>query len=104
MLVRKALYRLKSYGAAFRAFLEENMDAMGYSPIHTNLDLWLRPEVKPYGFEYYEYILFYVDEMLCISHNLQKSMKRIQKYFSLKEYRIEPPDVYLGASLANMKL
>ena len=88
MLVRKALYRLKSYGAAFRAFLEENMDAMGYSPIHTNLDLWLRPEVKPYGFEYYKYILCYVENVLCISHKLRKSMKKIQEYFKLKDNKI----------------
>ena len=39
MLVRKALYILKSSGAAFRAFLSENMDAKGYWPIYANPDL-----------------------------------------------------------------
>ena len=57
MLARKALYELKRYGAAFRAFLTETLDAMGYRPSYSDLDLWLQPELKPDGFEYYEYIL-----------------------------------------------
>ena len=32
MLVRKALYVLNISGAAFRAFLAETLDAMGYRP------------------------------------------------------------------------
>ena len=31
-------------------------------------------------------------------------MKRIQEDFKLKDDKIEPPDVYLGATLAKMKL
>ena len=31
-------------------------------------------------------------------------MKRVQVDVKLKDYKIEPPDIYLGASLANMKL
>ena len=36
MLVRKSLYELKIYGAAFRAFLEDTMDEMGYHTIYVN--------------------------------------------------------------------
>ena len=42
--------------------------------------------------------------MLCISHNPQKSIKRIQENFNIKDDKIEPPDVYLGATIATMKL
>ena len=52
MLVRKALYVLKISDAAFRAFLAETLDAMGYRPSYTNTDLWLRPSVKPDVLEY----------------------------------------------------
>ena len=69
MLVKKALYGLKSSGAAFRAHLAETLDTMGYRPTYADPDVWLRPAVKPDGFEYYEYILCYVDDVLCISHN-----------------------------------
>ena len=101
---KKSLYRLKKYGAAFREFLSDTMDAMGYIPSYANPDSWLRPVVKPDGFEYYKYILFYVDDVVCISHNLQKAMKRIHEYFKLKDNNIEPTDVDFGASLAKIKL
>ena len=42
--------------------------------------------------------------MLCISHNLQKLMMRIQEDFKLEDNKIEPPDLYLGSKLAKMKL
>ena len=88
MLVRKALYGLKSSGSAFRAFLVETLDTMGYRPSYTDLELWLQPAVKPDGFEYYEYILCYVNNVLCISHNPRKLMKRIEEYFNLKDEKI----------------
>ena len=69
MLVRKLLYILKSYGTEFRAFLEDIMDEMGYMPSYANPDLWLRPEVNPDGFGYYQRILCYVDDLVCISYN-----------------------------------
>ena len=104
MLVRNALYGLKSSGAAFRAFIVVNLDTMVYMPSYADPDLWLWPAVRPDGFEYYEYILFYIDDVLCISHNPQKSMKNIQKDFKPKENKIEPPDIYIVEKLAKMKL
>jgi hypothetical protein len=104
MLVKKALYGLKSSGAAFRSHLATTLDAMGFKPSYADPDVWMRPAVKPDGFEYYEYILCYVDDVLCISHDPTKSMKRIQEDFKLKDDKIEPPDVYLGATLAKMTL
>ena len=77
----------------------ETMDGMGYRPIYSNPDLWLRPSVKLDSFEYYEYILCYIDNMMSISRNTQKSMKRIQEDLNVKDKKIESPDVYLGARL-----
>ena len=57
MLVRKSLYGLNNYGAAFRAFLAETLDVMCYWPSYPKPDLWLWPEVKPDGFDYYEHII-----------------------------------------------
>ena len=39
-----------------------------------------------------------------MSHNSRKLMKRIQEDFKLKYNKIEPTGVYLGDTLANMKL
>ena len=95
---------MKSSGAAFRAFLPETLDTMGYRKSYADPSLWLLPVVNPDVFNYYEYILFYVDNVLCISHNPRKSIKRIQEDFNLKYDKIEPTDIYLGATLAKIKL
>ena len=95
MITRKALYVLKISGVAFRAFLADTLDAIGYRPSYADPYLCLRPEVKPDGFRYYEYIIFNVDDVLCISHNQRKSMKRIQDDFNLKYYKIEPTDIHI---------
>jgi hypothetical protein len=60
--------------------------------------------VKADGSEYYEYVLCYVDDILSISHDPMKTMKRIQEDFKLKNDKIAEPDMYLGATLSKMKL
>ena len=90
MLVRMALYGLKSSGTEFRSFLAETLYAMGYRPRYVDPELWLRTVVKPDNFEYYEYIICYNDNMLCISHNMRKLMKRIHEGFNLRDNKIEP--------------
>ena len=64
MMVKKAFYGLKISGAAFRAFLADTLDAMGYWMSYADPDLWLQPAVNLGGFKYYEYILFYVDDTI----------------------------------------
>jgi hypothetical protein len=104
MIIKKALHGLKSSCAAFRAHLAETLDAMGYKPSYADPDVWLRPAVKPDGFKYYEYILCYVDDVLSISADPKKTMRRIQEDFKLKDDKIAEPDVYLGATIAKMSL
>ena len=64
MLVKMALYGLKSSGAAFRSKLAGVLHDMNYRPSKADNDVWLRPAVKPNGFEYYEMVLCYVDDVL----------------------------------------
>jgi hypothetical protein len=54
MVAVKALYGLKSSGAAFRQFLTETLNKLGYKPSYADPDVWPQPAVKPDGFEYYE--------------------------------------------------
>ena len=51
MIIVRALYGLKSSDAAFRAFLAETLYDIGYTPSKADIYVWLRPEVKPDGFE-----------------------------------------------------
>ena len=53
-IVPRALYGLKSAGAAFRAFLSERLDEMGFRSSIADPDVWMRPATKSDGEEYYE--------------------------------------------------
>ena len=103
MVVKKALYGLKSSGAAFRALLAKRLYEIGFLPSKADPDVWMRPGVKPSGFEYWEYILCYVDDVICVSNNPTQTLQALQKYFKLKEDKIEQPDMYLGAEIGKMQ-
>ncbi|KAI2502131.1 Reverse transcriptase (RNA-dependent DNA polymerase) [Fragilaria crotonensis] len=99
MIIRKALYGLKSSGAAFRAHLAETLYKLDYKPTKADPDVWIQPATKPDGFENYEVTLVYVDDILCISHDPRATMEGIQATFRLKDNKIEKPEHYLGAQL-----
>ena len=99
-IVTRALYGLKSSGAAFRSFLAEHLHDIGYMPSKADPDVWMRPAMKPNGFKYWEYILCYFDDILSISHDPKKTMKLIQAKFKLKNDAMDPPESYLGATLS----
>ena len=103
-IVGRALYGLKSSGAAFRAFLAETLDEMGFTSSTADPDVWMRAATKSDGEEYYEYVLVYVDDVLSISTDPTKVMKEIQKRFKFKKDAIEPPEIYLGARIEKKQL
>ena len=102
MIVVRALYGLRSSGAAFRALLAEVLDILGYVPSKADPDVYLGPAIKSDGFKYYEYILCYVDDVLWISDDPMTTMEGIQMQLKLKGDNIEPHDMYLGADLTKM--
>jgi hypothetical protein len=65
-------------GAAFRAHMAETLYDLGYKPSRADPDVWIRPVVKPDGFKYYEMVLVYVDDILCISHDPKATMTGMQ--------------------------
>ena len=99
-LVVRALYGLKSAGAAFRNHLADCMHFLGYKSCLADPDLWLKAEINPANNNrYYSYILLYVDDVLCIHHDGESTIKIIDKYFKMKDGSIGDPDMYLGAKL-----
>lgn len=103
MIVTRALYGLKSSGAAFRAFLVEHLHDMGFCLSLADLDAWMRPAIGNNGFKYWEYFLCYVDDILAISQDPTKIMKNIQGKFKLKDNKMEEPDTYLGADITKIQ-
>ena len=53
MIVKKALYGLKSSGAYFRAKLARVMHGLNYQPTKGNSEVWLRAGTKSDGTEYW---------------------------------------------------
>ena len=104
MIVRKALYGLKSSGAAFCAHLEETLNSIGFKNSLTDPNVWMRPGTKASGEKYYEYILCYVDDIPCISHDAQCPMDEIRRNLKYKNNKIVEPEFYVGAMLKKKKL
>ena len=99
-IIVRAIYGLKSSGAAFRAHLADCMGHLGYSPCKADNDLWMKAKVDPKNeHPYYSYILCYVDDVLIVDHDAMAVIRRIDKYFKLKPESIGDPDMYLGAKL-----
>ena len=55
VLIIRALYGLKSSGAAWRAHLAGTLQSLGFNSCLADPDVWFRAATKPDGFEYYDY-------------------------------------------------
>ena len=82
MLIVRALYGLKSSGAAWRSKLADTLMDMGYTPSESDRDVWMKRCQKANGTDYYKYILCYVDDILHLMERGDDSdMKEIGKHF-----------------------
>ena len=103
--VVRALYGLKSAGAAFGRHIADCMRHLGYKPCKADTDLWMKRMVRPDdGLEYWAYVLLYVDDCLCIHHDGEAALRELDKYFPMKKGSIGDPDVYLGSKIRKVKL
>ena len=102
--VKRALYGTKSAVKYFRSHLRDCMDHLGYSSYKSDLDLWIRLARRDSGEEYYEYMLLYVDDYMCVSDHTKESLERINKYFPLNPGSVGPPKIYLGANISKVAL
>ena len=102
MIFRMSLYDLKPSGAEFCAHLAETLNDICLLSTKADPDVCYRPAVKPNGFEYYEYILCYVDNILCILHDPSIALRQIQAVFKFKGDKMEEPKIYLGDQVGKM--
>ena len=104
MTVKMALYGLKSSSVAFCAHLAETLNDIGFLYTNSDPDVWYWPVVKPNGFDYYEYILCYVDDILCISHDPGIELRRIQSVFKFRGDKMEQPRINIGYQVGKIIL
>ena len=95
----RALYGLKSSGAAWRSTFNSTILEMGFRSTIADPDVYLRANAKPCGFKYYEYLLVYVDDVLIVSHSPEIHLERIKASYELNPSSIGPPTRYLGADV-----
>ena len=104
MIIKKALYRLKSSRTAFWAHLAKTLYNISFVSTKDDPDVWIHPVVKPDSAEYYEYVMCYVNKILSVSLDEISILKSLQGQFKPKDDTIEPADVYLGAQLGTMEV
>lgn len=104
-LIVRALYGLKGSGASYRNHISNCMRHLGYVPCKADPDLWMKPMTRPSDdFQYYAYVLIYVDDILVISHEALQDLSKIDYYFKMKKGSIGDPDIYLGSRLKVVRL
>ena len=76
----------------------------GFTSCKADLDVWMRPAIKPNGDKYYKYVLCYVDDILAILHEPRKIMDYLSKKYTLKDGSVKEPDTYLGADVSRFTI
>ena len=99
MIVTRALYGLKTSGASWRAMFSQSLRDLGFVPTKSDPDVYIRPATKPCGFEYYEMMLVYVDDILHLSHDTSKVEAQLKAAYRLKDGSSGVPERYLGANI-----
>lgn len=104
LILVRALYGLKSSGAAWRAMLVDSIRELGFEPTVADPDVWRRPAVREDGFQYYELILVYTDDILFVSHQARDLITELERRYEVKPDSIGPPSQYLGAHFSKQEL
>jgi hypothetical protein len=98
----RALYGLKSAGAAFRAHLASILRTfLKFQPCQADPDVWMRRAHSADGNPYYEYILVYVNDVMIISGDPDAVVNSLKEHFLLKVVSnpADKPERYLGAMI-----
>ena len=64
----------------------------------------MRSETRKDGLYYYEYILLYVEDCLCISENPKPALLQVDKYFPIKPASLGPSKTYLRGTVSKIQL
>ena len=99
LILTRALYGLKSSGAAWRADLAATLRDMHFASTKADPDVWLRSAGT-----HYEMVLVYVDDILVFAKEPKIIMADIGKLYELKPESVKEPDIYLGANIDRLQL
>ena len=99
MILKKAVYGLQSAGNSWRSTLHSTLEALELVPSRGDPNLYMRRvQDDPIQGDYYEFVLVYVDDLLCISGDPKSFMDKLGRVYDLKD-SVKPPERYLGANV-----
>jgi hypothetical protein len=103
-IIVRALYGLKSSGAAWSNHLASYLRSLSFTSCLADPDVWIREAKRDDGKEFYEYLLVYTDDLLAIATNPQAILDDVNIYFHLKPESVGHPNIYLGSKVSKAKL
>jgi len=102
MIIMRALYGLKSSGAAWRSTLAVTKGTLGYRPTQADPDVWIKQATKQDGEPYCKLMLISVDDVLHIAKHPEEVMAKLGREYRLKD-SVDPPDRYLGGNIEKVQ-
>jgi hypothetical protein len=99
LIVTRALYGLKSSGAAWRADLAATLRDLAFASTKADPDVWIRNSGT-----HYDMVLVYVDDILIFAKDPKVTMNELGKMYELKPESVHEPDIYLGADMEKVQL
>jgi hypothetical protein len=91
ILIRKALYGLRSSGERWHAHFVDTLRSMGFVPTRFDNDVWIR---KSEDGTHYEYVCTHVDDFMIVSKRPEAIMENLKTFYVIKSEG--PPEYYLG--------
>jgi hypothetical protein len=104
LIVVRALYGLTSAGASWRVTLAQALRDLGFVSTTADPDVWIRAAVRDDGFEYYEMLLIYVDDILAVSHQPKVLIDAIGEYYKVKPDSDKEREIYLVANAEKVQM
>ena len=94
VVIKKALYGLKSSANAWHGMLSDFIRTLGFVPTRYDEDVWIRQREAKDG---YDYICTHVDDFMIVARNPQRWLDPLQQHFVIKH--AGKPKSYLGNDL-----
>ena len=91
VIVRKALYGLKSSSSQWHAHFGDTLRGLGFEPTRFDNDVWIRQADDE---THYEYVCTHVDDFMIVGRKPQIVMDKLKEVYIIKAEG--PPDYYLG--------
>ena len=93
------LYGLKSSGTMRSPHFANMLRDLGFTSSLGDQDVWIWAATKENSFNYYKYILVYIDDLLVISHQAKRILESLETDYDYHLKDVGPPKWYLGATI-----